>query len=406
MTTQTADEQAIRPSRFELRIGLIFLGLFIPIGIHVPYLPLWLEANGFGAEQIAIILSAPMFLRVVTTPVITALADRWGDRAHILMLAAGATLLFSLGYFLEPGYGWVLGISLVLAVAWTPQVPLLDAIALSGVRQLGATYTRMRVWGSGSYLAANLAGGVLLSAFGVEAVPAIMTGGLLVAFLLTLIAPRLGSPWDRRPDAKRFRNRGALRSRHFLLLVFGAGIINASHGFMFGFASIYWKSVGIGDSLIGALWAFAVVAEVAIFAAFPRFFDGASTRRILVLAGALAIVRWTIYPHIFPIGAGLPGFFFAQSLHAFSTGLVLIGVQKVIAESMTDQQTGAAQGIAYFANGFSIAAVTLGSGWLYDRFGVGGFYAMAVVALAGLLLTLMAGQPQSSASGGETREPA
>ena len=41
--------------------------LFVPLGIHLPSFPLWLQANGFDAEQIAIILAAPMFLRVVTS---------------------------------------------------------------------------------------------------------------------------------------------------------------------------------------------------------------------------------------------------------------------------------------------------------------------------------------------------
>ena len=36
-------------------------------------------------EEIAVILSAPMFLRVVTTPLITAMADRAKDRANVLI---------------------------------------------------------------------------------------------------------------------------------------------------------------------------------------------------------------------------------------------------------------------------------------------------------------------------------
>ena len=63
----------------------LFAALFVPLGVHLPYFPLWLEANGFDAEQIAIILAAPMFLRVVTTPFLTALADEAKDRANVLM---------------------------------------------------------------------------------------------------------------------------------------------------------------------------------------------------------------------------------------------------------------------------------------------------------------------------------
>ncbi|TIW86875.1 MAG: MFS transporter, partial [Mesorhizobium sp.] len=76
-------EQLVKPRRFELRMSLIFATLFVPLGTHVPYFPLWLQGEGFHAEQIAVILAAPMFLRVVTTPLLTALADRAWDRADV-----------------------------------------------------------------------------------------------------------------------------------------------------------------------------------------------------------------------------------------------------------------------------------------------------------------------------------
>ena len=87
---------------------------------------------------------------------------------------------------------------------------------------------------------------------------------------------------------------------------------------------------------------------------------------------------------------GVPGFFAVQTLHAASAALTIIGLQKMIALTVPEERTGAAQGIAYFANGFCMAAVTLVSGPLYDRFGVRGFFFMIAVALAGLALIWLA----------------
>ncbi len=123
-------DQLVKPSRFELRISLIFAAVFIPLGVNVPYFPLWLEANGFGPEQIAIILSAPIFLRVVTTPIISSMADRAKDRANVLIAISVASFLLSLGYFLTPTYAVVLGGDAGdLAVFWTPQSPLRSRFA-------------------------------------------------------------------------------------------------------------------------------------------------------------------------------------------------------------------------------------------------------------------------------------
>ncbi|RWC93499.1 MAG: MFS transporter, partial [Mesorhizobium sp.] len=156
-------EQLVKPRHFELRMGLIFFTLFVPLGIHLPYFPLWLQAEGFDAEQIAIILAAPMFLRVVTTPLLTALADRASDRAHVYVALIAASVALSAGYFLTPTYAMVLAVSLALAVVWTPHSPIADSLALSGVRRFGSNYASMRKWGSISYLCANLAGGFILS---------------------------------------------------------------------------------------------------------------------------------------------------------------------------------------------------------------------------------------------------
>src|SRR4051794_12380037 len=126
-------EQLVKPRHFELRMSLIFATLFVSLGTHVPYFPLWLHAQGFHAEQIAIILAAPMFLRVVTTPLLTALADRAKDRADVYIALVAATMVLSAGYFLNPTYAMVLAVSLALTVVWTPHSPIADSLALSGV---------------------------------------------------------------------------------------------------------------------------------------------------------------------------------------------------------------------------------------------------------------------------------
>jgi PPP family 3-phenylpropionic acid transporter len=385
-------EQLVKPRHFEFRISLIFAALFVPLAVHLPYFPLWLEAKGFDAEQIGIILAAPMFLRVVTTPVITALADRAKDRANVLIALVVASLVMSLGYFLQPTYAIVLLVSLAFQIVWTTHSPLADSLALSGVRRFGSSYPAMRIWGSMAFLFANFIGGVILAATSADAVPWMITVGLAGTLAASLFAPRLGKPRRASPLSATELQEAApkLMNRYFLLIVAGVGVINASHGFLFGFVSIYWKSIGISDTVLGLLWAFAVVAEVGIFLVFTRIFGSISATAVLGIAGAAAIVRWLAFPLIDPLGLGIPGFFVVQSLHAFSTGLFLIGLQKLIAETVPEERTGAAQGIAFFANGFAMATVTLLSGPLYERFGVDGFYVMAVVAAIGLGLIALA----------------
>ena len=385
-------EQQIKPVRFELRMALIFATVLAPNGVHLPYFPVWLEANGFRPEQIGVILAAPMFLRVVTTPLITAFADTAKDRANVLIVLVACSLALSLGYLVTPSYVLVLAISLLLALFWTPQSSLADSLALSGVRRFGSSYANMRIWGSISFLIASLAGGYILAATSVGAVPVIISAGLAVALGTVVFAPRLGRPRLASPLSAASIQQSApkLLNRYFVLFVTGAGVIVASHGFLYGFVSIYWKSIGLSDGLIGVLWAWSVVAEVGMFIIFSRVFGKMSVGTMMVIAGGGAILRWVIFPLIWPAGLGVPGFFAAQTLHALSTALNILGLQKLIAETVAEHRMGAAQGIAYFANNLCMAAVTLISGPIYNWMGVDGFYVMAGVALIGIAFVVVA----------------
>jgi len=385
-------EQLVKPGRFDLRMSLIFAAVFIPLGVNVPYFPLWLEAKGFGPEQIAVILSAPIFLRVVTTPIISSMADRAKDRANVLIAISAASFLLSLGYFLPPTYAVVLAVTLAINVFWTPQSPLADSLALSGVRRFGSNYPRMRIWGSLAFLGSNFFGGIILAVSGADAVPVMIAFGLAAAFAAALITPRLGRPRVASPLSASGLQEAApsLLNRYFLLFVSGTGVLVASHGLLYGFASIYWKAIGISDQVIGFLWAWSVVAEVCAFLLFNRVFGRVSPAAVLTIAGIAAIVRWIAFPLIEPLGLGVAGFFAVQTLHALSTGLLLIGLQQMIGETVPEERTGAAQGIAYFANGFSTGVVTLASGPLYQRLGGDGFYVMAGIAVVGLGLIVAA----------------
>jgi PPP family 3-phenylpropionic acid transporter len=385
-------EQLVKPSHFELRISLIFATLFVSLGTHLPYFPLWLQAKGFHPEQIAVILAAPMFLRVVTTPVLTALADRAKDRANVYIALVGASMLVSAGYFLPATYAVVLAVSLLLTVVWTPHSPIADSLALSGVRRYGSNYTAMRKWGSISYLCANVTGGFILAATSPNAVPAIIFVALGVALVAALAAPRIGRPRKASPlSATDLQNKApSLFNAYFLYFTLGVGVITASHAFLYGFVSIYWKSIGIGDSVVGLLWAWGVVSEVCMFLFFNRIFSSVSVVKVMVIAGIGSIVRWIAFPLVWPLGLGVAGFFLVQSLHSVSVAMVLIGLQKMIGETVSEERTGAAQGIAYFFNGFFMAAVTLASGPLYDRLGVDGFWAMIPIAIIGIALIELA----------------
>jgi PPP family 3-phenylpropionic acid transporter len=169
---------------------------------------------------------------------------------------------------------------------------------------------------------------------------------------------------------------------------------------------IYWQSIGYSDAMIGALWSWSVAAEVILFFVFARFFGNWSAISLLKLSACASIARWLIYPLIDQFDLGLSGYFFVQAIHPFSIGLMLIGVQKLISDEISENRTGSAQGLAFLFNGLAGAAVTLVSRPLFESWKVDGTLLMAAVAGVAMLLIAVAGRyPQSSGSAGKTSEP-
>jgi PPP family 3-phenylpropionic acid transporter len=382
--------QQVKPRHFELRMSLLIAAVFAPNGFYLPYFPLWLRESGFGPEQIAVLIAAPMFVRVLAGPTVSALADRAPDRVPVLMLLALLAAASACGYFLPPIYSVVLVISLVFSLFWGPHSPLADSLALSGVRRYGSEYPKMRVWGSVSFLSANIAGGWIVNLAGVEAFPWLLVGALFSIFLTCLIAPRLGPP--RRPalDPVEVLPRAApvFRNPYFVLFLLSSALAQASHAQLYTFGTIYWESIGIGGTAIGFLWAFSVAAEVVMFAVFRRVFGRVSSPVVLAIGAIMAMVRWGLFPLIDPLGLGLAGFFLVQGLHAFSFSAVFLATQRMLSETVPEERTGAAQGAAYFANNTLLALLTLAAGPLYRAFGPGSFAAMAGVSAVGFMLAV------------------
>jgi PPP family 3-phenylpropionic acid transporter len=109
---------------------------------------------------------------------------------------------------------------------------------------------------------------------------------------------------------------------------------------------------------------------------------------VLAFGAIMAMVRWGLFPLVDPLGLGLAGFFLVQGMHAFSFSAVFLATQRMLAETVSEARTGAAQGAAYFANNMLLATLTLAAGPLYRAFGPGSFAAMAGISAAGFILAV------------------
>lgn len=375
------------PRFFVLRISVYYAAAFVVGGLVTPFLPVWLKDKGLGAEEIATCMAFPLAARIVFMPIGSWLADHMPNRRMAIVLFSLLALLLFIPATMVTTYWPLLLLSgLAITVSWLA-MPALDALALTGVRRFGLDYGKMRVWGSISFVAVSLVGGLIFGHFGAPILTPLLIGGFAVAFVMAFllpVTPRVVRAMDDASAPVRRSAWSVLASPSFLVIVGSTSLIQASHCIFYSFGTIHWEALGFSGGEIGLLWAIGVLAEITTFALSGRF--GALKAETLILIGALAaIVRWAL----FPIATSLAFSLALQSLHGLTFAAAFVGMQVAIARTVPDEMTASAQGFCQMASGALMALTTFMGGPLYARFGVESIWVMTIFgALAALVILI------------------
>ena len=398
---------------YSLRLACFYGALFLILGVHLPYLPVWLDVRGLTAVEIAVVTAAPLFLRVFITPAAAMVADRTGRHRTLINALAWLALLLALGLAQMHGFWPILIFAVPLAIAFSTIIPLTETIAVAGVRAHGLDYGRMRLWGSLTFVAAGFVGGWLIDEVG---------GNVVIGCIVAGVAATVASAWflperasrspplgeegsrvgaiptadapDSPPPGLPHKERGAaggmglgmeearrlVGSPVFVAFLVAVGAAQGAHGMFYTFGALAWHAEGISSAWVGTLWAIAIAGEVALFA-----YSGAVVRRLgpvtlMVSATAAATARWALMSLSPPLAALIP----LQTLHTLTYGGSHLAAMHFIARAVPEGAQGTAQALyATVASGVVMGCATLASGWLYARVGAHAYLAMAALAAIG-----------------------
>jgi len=395
------EEQELRgkgsdPSRFATRVSLLFAAVFVVAGTQLPYLPVWLDWVGLTPGEIAVIAAAPMVVRVAVTPAIAFVADRSGDHRRFLIALAWSGLVAALVLAQCASFWPILLLTLLFAVAASTNTALAETVAMRGVTAAGLDYGRMRLWGSLSFIAASLCGGLVVDRLGPPAVVWLVALGAALTALAAHglrpggrplggpeAAPTVGGPAG--PRLRLADALGLLRSRFFLTFLLAVGAVQSAHAALYAFGTLHWVAQGISSGWAGALWAIGVAVEIGLMA-----FSKAVVRRIgaaelIVLGAAASVTRWLAMG----LDPPLPALVLLQALHGLTYGATHIGAFYLMARAVADRHAGTAQALyAATTAGIAMGGAVLLSGRLYASCGGRTYWAMAAIAAVGLAASL------------------
>jgi MFS transporter, PPP family, 3-phenylpropionic acid transporter len=243
-------EARIKLGSFD-RFLLLYSTMFAAFGVASPFLPALLHERGLDPSKIGAVLAAGTAIRLITGPVISRLADRFGTHKRTLVVLLAMAAVVAFGYQLPAGFAIFLIVSIAHASTLAPIVPIADSMTLAaapGRFQYG--------WVRGGASAAFIVGAV--SAGQVVAVTSLgaiiwLNGTLLgLAAVAALWLPR--NPLDRPAAPRRADVRALLAARGFLPLMALAALVMSSHALHDGFEVLRWEDGGIGPGAAGLLW--------------------------------------------------------------------------------------------------------------------------------------------------------
>jgi PPP family 3-phenylpropionic acid transporter len=370
---------------FSLRLALFYGALFLIYGVHLPYLPVWLDTRGLDAQEIAAITAAPFFLRAFITPTVAMLADRTARHRALINGLASLTLVLALLLSQMQSFWAIFVLAVPFAIALSTIMPLTETIAVAGVRVHGLDYGRMRLWGSLTFVVAGFVGGWVIDHAG----PGAVLGCLIAATIATVAtAWLLPERSETAPETAGPLRGGRLdeawklvSSPVFLAFLLAAGAAQGSHGMVYTFGALTWRGQGISTAWVGTLWAIAILGEVLLFAYSGRVVERWGPAALLIGATAAAVTRWLAMSLAPPLIGLIP----LQVLHTLTYGASHLGAMHFIARAVPVTAQGTAQALyATVASGVLMGVATLGSGRLYAEIGTHAYLAMAALAAAGL----------------------
>jgi PPP family 3-phenylpropionic acid transporter len=263
-------------------------------------------------------------------------------------------------------------------------MPLGDAATLAAVREEGADYGRIRLWGSIAFILAAAGSGAALGWL-----PAAVPGGNVVLGLVLAAALVLLLACLVVPQRQAARGGGArwaalarmARDRRFWLFTAAAAMLQSSHQLYYGFGTLYWRTLGFSDAAIGGLWAEGVVAEIALFWYGGRLAARLGPLGLMALGGGAGILRWSLTGITPDLGAAAA----LQWLHALTFGASHLGAMYFMARTVPPAAAASAQSLyAGLSSGIGSGLVMLAAGRLYAGFGGAAYLFMAGLSALGL----------------------
>ncbi len=293
------------------QLSSVYFSNCLVLGLVLPFWGLYLQSIGQSESQIGI-SSALILASNFLAPFFWTKFTSSSNSTKIIRLGVSCAFITSLALFLFSGF---LGTSLLIFLicfCWQGINPLVESLTLSHLASKSLYYGQIRLWGSIGFVVSVSVLGLFFDYFSISNFPFIFSFLLFVMVVFVAITPQKKVLEQK---SKKLDIVSKIKSSKTLLLFIGVFLLQLSDGAYVGFYSLYLSSKGYSISVIGNLWAVAVIAEVIMFMVTFKLIRQFGADKLLFVAFILTSIRWSLIAY-FP--GNLIILIFAQVLHAFT----------------------------------------------------------------------------------------
>ncbi len=364
-------------------ISQYFFGFFFAYGVYLPFWALWYKGQGVPASDIGILVGLGFATRCVSNLVITPRIHKVEHLLPALRWVSLALIIFIAFHLFTGGSFWLLALATVLFnLVCGPVMPLSDSVANHYAKRNLLDYGRARLWGSIAFIVGSTVVGYLVVLNGSNMIVYTALAGMVVTLLISLRNPAVMPANANQGYSVRPKLTELLREWPVIKFLALVALIQGSHAAYYSFGSIYWRSAGHSEDIIGYLWSLGVVSEILVFAISKRVFSNWNIRTLFMIASFGVIVRWGLTASTSAIVALVA----IQLLHGVTFAMAHIATIKYIQHAPPHKMVALQALYNAIPLGAVIALMTTLSGWGYEYWGAGVFWGMALMGVFALFV--------------------
>jgi PPP family 3-phenylpropionic acid transporter len=363
-----------------LAVKCLFFLYYAGIGQFLAFLNVYYNNIGLSGTQIGLLGTISTAIAVISATLWGLLSDRLGKPRWLFLVAFTGTILGTLALSAAQPFGLILMAVCFLSLFNNTLAPLIDSTALVMLGEQRQRYGTYRVWGSVGFILTSTAAGFIYEQTGLHAMfigfAVLMILGLLASLYLPDQNVHLrGSAWGGIGQM--------IRKPQWLIFAGSVFFVWLAANGMLSFLGVTIKKMGGTDSLVGLAGTVAAIVEIPGMFFSDRILRRLGSERMMGIGIVGYMLRMFFYAMMPTPGWAL----IIATMNSITYMPFWIGAVAYASDRAPVNMKATSQGLLYSITGLASMVGGLASGWLFDRGGPSGLFAvMGISCLIALAL--------------------